>query len=231
MGQKVHPIGLRVGSFRTWDSRWYAEKEYRSLLEEDVRVRSFIEKNHRNAAIARVEIERFAQRVKVTLHTARPGIIIGRRGVGVEELRKAVEKLTRRGTGQISINVQEVKQPELEAKLVGENVAEQLVKRVAFRRAIKQAAGRAMKAGAKGIRVQVSGRLAGAEIARTERTQQGKVPLHTLRADIDFAVSEAYTTYGRIGIKVWVYRGDITTPSRIERGRMAGADAKESKIS
>lgn len=208
MGQKTHPKGFRIGTSRKWDSYWYAEKEYRSLLEEDTKIRKYILENYVQAAVALVEIERFSQRIRVTVHTARPGILIGRRGAGVEELRKSLEKLTRRSTGQITINVQEVKQPELEAKLLGENIAEQLVKRIAFRRAIKQAATRAMKAGAKGVRIQIGGRLAGAEIARSERIQVGKVPLHTLRADIDFAVSEAYTTYGRIGVKVWIYRGD-----------------------
>jgi len=228
MGQKIHPNGLRVGFFKPHDSRWFAKKEYRNFLAEDYLIRSFIEKKYKSAAIARVEIERFSQRIKVNLHTARPGIIIGRRGVGVEELRKAVEKLTHRNVGQININVQEVKRPELEAKLVGEKVAEQLEKRVAFRRAIKQAAMQAMKAGAKGVRIQISGRLAGAEIARRERTQQGKVPLHTLRADIDFYISEAYTTYGRIGVKVWVYRGDTTSPEKIrqDKGQADNAYAK-----
>lgn len=231
MGQKIHPKGFRLGRFRNWDSRWFAEKEYRVLLQEDLKIRDFIEKNYKNAALALVEIERFAQRIKINLHTARPGIIIGRRGAGVEELRKSLERLTQRATGQITLNVQEVKQPELEAKLVGENVADQLEKRVAFRRAIKQAATRAMKAGAKGIRIQVSGRLAGTEIARTERTQQGRVPLQTLRADIDFYVSEANTTYGKIGVQVWVNRGDITPEAiRLERGRSFSVDAKESKI-
>jgi small subunit ribosomal protein S3 len=230
MGHKVNPIGLRVGIIRGWDSRWFAvKKDYRDLLAEDIRIRNYIEKNHKSAAIARVEIERFAQRLKVNVHTARPGIIIGRRGAGVEELRKAIETLTKRAPGQVSINVIEVKQPELEAKLVGESIAEQLEKRIAFRRAMKQAVNRAMKAGAKGIRVEVSGRLGGAEIARRERTSQGKVPLHTLKADIDFAVSEAYTTYGRIGVKVWVYRGDVSTePIKLERRATASVNAQES---
>jgi small subunit ribosomal protein S3 len=229
MGQKVNPVGLRVGVIRTWESRWFAVKEYKSFLEEDVRIRSYIEKNHKSAAVARIEIERFAQRLKVTVHTARPGILIGRKGAGVEDLRKAIEKLTHRPTGQVNISVVEVKRPELEAKLIGENIAEQLEKRIAFRRAMKQAVARAMKAGAKGIRVEVSGRLAGAEIARDERTGQGKVPLHTLKADIDFAVSEAYTTYGRIGIKVWVYRGDVSTEP--VRRLSADVNAQESKVS
>lgn len=232
MGQKTHPKGFRIGMSRKWDSYWYAEKEYRSLLEEDTKIRKYIMENYFQAAVALVEIERFSQRVRVTIHTARPGILIGRRGAGVEELRKSLEKLSKRTTGQIIINVQEVKQPELEAKLLGENIAEQLVKRIAFRRAIRQAAMRAMKVGAKGVRIQVSGRLAGAEIARSERIQMGKVPLHTLRADIDFAVSEAYTTYGRIGVKVWIYRGDaMLDVVRQERRVAAGVNAKESQVS
>lgn len=212
MGQKVHPIGLRIGIIRSWDSRWYAEKgKYKDNLIEDMLIRKYIEENLSNAAIARVEIERVANRVKLVLHTAKPGVIIGRRGAGIEELRKTLE---RKSGKVVQINVAEVLQPALDAKLVADNIVEQLEKRIAFRRAMKQAVARSMKMGAKGIKVQCSGRLAGAEIARTERTFEGKVPLHTLKADIDFAISEAYTTYGRIGVQVWIYRGDINTSRR-----------------
>lgn len=212
MGQKVHPIGLRIGIIRSWDSRWYAEKrKYKDNLIEDMLIRKHIEENLSNAAIAHVEIERVANRVKLVLHTAKPGVIIGRRGAGIEELRKTLEHKSGK---VVQINVAEVLQPALDAKLVADNIVEQLEKRIAFRRAMKQAVARSMKMGAKGIKVQCSGRLAGAEIARTERTFEGKVPLHTLKADIDFAISEAYTTYGRIGVQVWIYRGDINTSRR-----------------
>lgn len=215
MGQKTHPVGLRLGIIRSWDSRWYAEKaKFRTNLIEDMEIRKYIEKNLGNAAIAHVEIERVANRLKLLLHTAKPGVIIGRRGAGIEELRKSLEKKS----GKIvQINVAEVLQPSLDAKLVADSVVEQLEKRVAFRRAMKQAVNRSMKMGAKGIKIQCSGRLAGAEIARRERTFEGKVPLHTLKADIDFAVSEAYTTYGRIGVQVWIYRGDVQTRKSADR--------------
>lgn len=215
MGQKVNPVGLRLGITRGWDSKWFAEKGYKDLLREDIAIRKFLTKKLPRAGISRAEIERAANRVKLTLHTAKPGIIIGRRGAGVDELRRDLEKLTGK---LLQINVQEIKQPELDAKLVAENVAEQLEKRVAFRRAMKQAVARSMRSGAKGIKVETGGRLAGAEIARSERTFEGKVPLHTLTADIDFATAEAYTTYGRIGIKVWIYRGDTIVPGMRSRG-------------
>lgn len=212
MGQKVNPVGFRIGVIRSWDSRWYAEKgKYKENLLEDVEIRKHIKENIVNAAVSHVEIERVANRIKLVLHTAKPGVIIGRRGAGIEELRKVLEKKTAK---IIQINVAEVLQPSLDAKLVADNVVEQLEKRIAFRRAMKQAVNRSIKMGAKGIKVQCSGRLAGAEIARRERAFEGKVPLHTLKADIDFAVSEAYTTYGRIGVQVWIYRGDIETVKR-----------------
>lgn len=215
MGQKVNPVGLRLGITRGWDSKWFAEKGYKDLLREDIAIRKFLTRKLPRAGISRAEIERAANRVKLTLHTAKPGIIIGRRGAGVDELRRDLERLTGK---LLQINVQEIKQPELDAKLVAENVAEQLEKRVAFRRAMKQAVARSMRSGAKGIKVETGGRLAGAEIARSERTFEGKVPLHTLTADIDFATAEAYTTYGRIGIKVWIYRGDTMFPGMRSRG-------------
>ena len=206
MGQKINPVGLRVGIIRGWDSRWYQQKHYASWLHQDLKIREFVMKTHRQAGITRVEIER-ANKVHVIVHTAKPGFVIGKKGAGIEELRKSLLPFV--PGKEIKISVQEVKQHDLEATLVAENIADALMKRVTFRRAMKQATQRVMKAGAKGIRVQVSGRLGGAEIARSERAFLGKVPLHTLRADIDYAIREANTTYGAIGVKVWIYRGDI----------------------
>ncbi|HBM97069.1 TPA: 30S ribosomal protein S3 [bacterium UBP9_UBA11836] len=205
MGQKIHPNGLRVGIIRGWDSRWYSQKEYANWLREDIRIRDFITKFHKNAGVTKVEIER-ASKVHVIVNTAKPGLVIGKKGAGIDDLRSRLEKMTSKS---VKISIQEINQHELEASLVAENIADALVKRVTFRRAMKQAAQRVMKAGAKGIRIQVSGRLGGSEIARTERTFNGKVPLHTLRADVDYSIKEANTTYGVIGVKVWIYRGDI----------------------
>ncbi|MDI3328229.1 MAG: 30S ribosomal protein S3 [Alicyclobacillaceae bacterium] len=207
MGQKVSPVGLRIGIIRDWESKWYAgKKDYSKLLLEDVQIRDYIFKRLKDAAVASVEIERAANRVNVTIHTAKPGMVIGKGGAEVEALRNALTKMTNK---RVHINIAEVKVPELSAKLVAENVAQQLERRVAFRRAMKQAIQRTMRAGAKGVKIQVSGRLAGAEIARTEGYSEGTVPLHTLRADIDYALAEAHTTYGRIGVKVWIYRGEV----------------------
>ncbi len=207
MGHKIHPIGMRLGITRTWDSRWFEKKNYIDWLHEDVAIRKFFNNRlMRSAAISRVEIERRANQARVIVNTAKPGIIIGKRGVGIEDIRKSLERLTRKN---VQVNVVEIKHPELDARLVGQNIVDQLEKRIAFRRAMKQAIGRTMKAGARGVKVQVSGRLGGAEIARSERNADGKVPLHTLRADIDYATVEAFTTFGRIGVKVWVYRGEV----------------------
>jgi small subunit ribosomal protein S3 len=206
MGQKIHPVGLRLGITRTWDSRWFEKKHYIDWLHEDVKIRQFFNKWMRSAAISKIEIERRANQARVIVNTAKPGIIIGKRGVGIEEIRKNLEKLTGKN---VQVNVMEIKHPELDARLVGQNIVDQLEKRIAFRRAMKQAIMRTMKAGARGVKVQVSGRLGGAEIARTERNADGKVPLHTLRADIDYANVEAFTTFGRIGVKVWIYRGEV----------------------
>ncbi|HAA90126.1 MAG: 30S ribosomal protein S3 [Thermoanaerobacterales bacterium 50_218] len=206
MGQKVHPKGLRLGIIKDWDSKWYAEKNYRELLHEDIALRNLIKKRFYHAGISRIEIERAANRVKLSIHTARPGIIIGRGGSEVENLRKELESLTGK---QVAVNIVEVKKPELDAQLVAENIAAQLERRVAFRRAMKQAVNRAMRVGAQGIKVEVSGRLGGAEMARTEWYAEGKVPLHTLRADIDYGFAEALTTYGKIGVKVWIYLGEV----------------------
>ena len=206
MGQKIHPVGLRLGITRTWDSRWFEKKHYIDWLHEDVKIRQFFNKWMRSAAISKIEIERRANQARVIVNTAKPGIIIGKRGVGIEEIRKNLEKLTGKN---VQVNVMEIKHPELDARLVAQNIVDQLEKRIAFRRAMKQAIMRTMKAGARGVKVQVSGRLGGAEIARTERNADGKVPLHTLRADIDYAHVEAFTTFGRIGVKVWIYRGEV----------------------
>lgn len=207
MGQKVSPIALRVGIIRDWEAKWFAsKKDFANLLIEDVKIRKFIKKQLYQAGISNIQIERAANRIKITIHTAKPGIVIGRGGTEVEVLRKNLERMTAKN---VNINIQEIKVPETNAQLVAENVAAQLEKRIAFRRAMKQVITRAMKMGAKGIKVAVSGRLGGAEIARTEWASEGKVPLHTLRADIDYGFAEADTTYGKIGVKVWIYKGDV----------------------
>lgn len=216
MGQKVHPIGMRVGIIRDWDAKWYAEKEYADFLHEDLRIRKFIATKLADAAVSTIEIERAANRVNISIHTAKPGMVIGKGGSEVENLRKELNKLTGK---RVHINIVEIKKPDLDAKLVGEGIARQLENRVAFRRAQKQAIQRAMRAGAKGIKTQVSGRLNGADIARSEGYSEGTVPLHTLRADIDYAWEEADTTYGKLGVKVWIYRGEILpTKKNTEKG-------------
>ena len=206
MGQKVHPIGMRVGIIRDWDAKWYAEKDYADFLHEDLRIRKFIAKKLADAAVSTVEIERAANRVNISIHTARPGMVIGKGGSEVENLRNQLNKLTGK---KVHINIVEIKKPDLDAKLVGEGIARQLENRVAFRRAQKQAIQRTMRAGAQGIKTQVSGRLNGADMARSEGYSEGTVPLHTLRADIDYAWEEADTTYGKLGVKVWICRGEI----------------------
>lgn len=216
MGQKVHPIGMRVGIIRDWDAKWYAEKEYAEFLHEDLRIRKFIATKLADAAVSTIEIERAANRVNISIHTAKPGMVIGKGGSEVENLRKELNKLTGK---RVHINIVEIKKPDLDAKLVGEGIARQLENRIAFRRAQKQAIQRAMRAGAKGIKTQVSGRLNGADIARSEGYSEGTVPLHTLRADIDYAWEEADTTYGKLGVKVWIYRGEILpTKKNTEKG-------------
>jgi small subunit ribosomal protein S3 len=206
VGQKVHPIGMRVGIIRDWDAKWFAEKEYASYLHEDLKIRKFVQTRLKDAAISKIETERSNNRVNVSLHTAKPGMVIGKGGSEVDALRKELNKLTGK---QVHINIVEIAKPDLDAKLVGEGIARQLEGRVAFRRAQKQAIQRTMRAGAKGIKTQVSGRLNGADIARAEGYSEGTVPLHTLRADIDYAWEEADTTYGKLGVKVWIYRGEI----------------------
>ncbi len=214
MGHKVHPLGFRLGFIRDWQSRWYAEKNYSEFLHEDLKIRQAIESIGSEAAISDVEIERQLNKVTVTIHTARPGVVIGRGGQRVDELRLKLESLIGK---RIQLNILEVQQAELDAYLVARAIADQMEHRVAFRRAMKQAIFRTMQAGAKGIRLSCAGRLGGTEIARREVTHQGQVPLHTLRADIDYGFAEARTTLGRIGVKVWIYRGDILTkPARLE---------------
>lgn len=206
MGQKVNPIGLRVGIIRDWESKWYAEKDYADLLHEDIKIREYIEKRLKDASVSKIEIERAANRVNVTIHTAKPGMVIGKGGSEVEALRKALNELTNK---RVHINIFEIKQADLDAKLVAENIARQLENRISFRRAMKQAIQRTMRAGSLGIKTEVSGRLGGADIARSEHYSEGTVPLHTLRADIDYGTAEADTTYGKLGIKVWIYRGEV----------------------
>ncbi len=206
MGQKTHPVGFRLGVNKTWDSRWYAKKNYATLLHEDLKIRSYIQDKLRSSGIARVEIERAASKVRVSIHTARPGIVIGKKGAGVEGLKSDLQRLTK---DELFLNIVEVKKPEANAQLIAENVATQLEKRVAFRRAMKKCMTAAFKQGIKGIKIRVSGRLNGAEIARTEWYSEDSVPLHTLRANIDYGTAEASTTYGQIGVKAWVYHGEI----------------------
>ena len=218
MGQKVHPIGMRVGIIRDWDAKWYAEKEYAEFLHEDLKIRKFIASKLADAAVSTVEIERAANRVNISIHTAKPGMVIGKGGSEVENLRKELNSLTGK---RVHINIVEIKKPDLDAKLVGEGIARQLENRVAFRRAQKQAIQRTMRSGAKGIKTQVSGRLNGADIARSEGYSEGTVPLHTLRADIDYAWEEADTTYGKLGVKTWIYRDEVL-PTRKNKNSEKG---------
>jgi len=206
MGQKVNPIGLRVGINRTWDSRWFSAKDYAAKLLEDLQLRKFVTDKLKAAGISKVIVERAAKNTRVTVHTARPGVIIGKKGGDIEKLRK---DLSSKSGGDVSLNIVEIRKPEIDAQLVAEGIAQQLERRVSFRRAMKRAVQSALRLGAKGIRVNVSGRLAGADIARMEWYREGRVPLHTLRADLDYGVAEASTTYGIIGVKVWIYKGDV----------------------
>ncbi|MHB1610859.1 MAG: 30S ribosomal protein S3 [Sulfobacillus sp.] len=223
MGQKIHPKGLRLGIVKDWDSRWYGtRKTTPELIGEDFNIRKFVKKRHYGAGIARIEIERGASsKLKVSVHTGKPGMVIGKGGVGVDALRKDLEQLTHK---QVNLNILEVKSPESDGQLVAESIASQLEKRIAFKRAMKQAVMRAMRQGAKGIKVMVSGRLGGAEIARREWTWEGSIPLHTLRADIDYGFAEAHTTYGVIGVKVWIYKGQILPGPKRRPGAVAGTE-------
>ncbi|GIO34948.1 MULTISPECIES: 30S ribosomal protein S3 [Paenibacillus] len=220
MGQKVNPVGLRIGIIRDWESKWYAGKDFGNLLLEDVKIREYLKNKLKDSAVSRIEIERAANRVNVTIHTAKPGMVIGKGGSEVEVLRNQVTKIA--GGKKVHINISEIKQADMDAILVAESIAQQLERRVSFRRALKQAIQRTMRAGAKGIKTQVSGRLGGAEIARTEGYSEGTVPLHTLRADIDYGTAEAHTTYGRIGVKVWIYRGEVLPTAKKQVAQEGG---------
>ena len=206
MGQKVNPHGIRLGIVKDWDARWYADKDFAQNLHEDIKIRDYLKKSLQSAGVPRVETERSKNRLKLTIHTAKPGMVIGRGGSGIEQIKEGLKSLTDK---RVDINIAEIKQPDLDATLVAENIAAQLERRIAFRRAMKQAVGRTMRLGAKGIKIAVSGRLGGAEIARRESYREGSIPLHTLRADIDYGTAEAHTTYGRIGIKVWIFKGEV----------------------
>ena len=223
MGQKVHPKGFRIGIIRDWDSNWYADRDYTDLLHEDYKLRNYIKEHFYTAGISKVEIQRTGNRVRITIHTAKPGIVIGRGGAEVEKLKVDLIKMTNKS---VNINIQEIKKPELDAQIVAENIAQQLEKRISFRRAMKQTVGRTMRAGAIGIKIAISGRLGGAEIARSEWYSEGKVPLHTLRADVDYGFAEANTTYGKIGIKVWVNRGEIM-PEAKQRPKQKAVEEAE----
>ena len=215
MGQKVNPIGLRLGIVKSWSSKWYADKEYARLLHEDLSIRKFIQKELKHAGISKVEIERAAEQIRINIHTARPGIVIGTRGAEVDRVKKSIQGMTDK---QVFLNIREVKNPELDAQLISESIAIQLEKKVGFRRAMKKALAGALRFGAKGIRICCSGRLGGAEMSRREQYLEGRVPLHTLRADIDYGFSIASTTYGSLGVKVWVFKGEVM-PSRMDSDR------------
>ncbi len=224
MGQKVHPHGLRVGVIKDWDSRWFAkDNAFGDILVEDYKLRKFLKQNLFLAGVPRIEIERNANKVRINIHCAKPGMVIGKGGAGIEKLRVDCENLINKGKKEkqsVALNIVEVRQPDLNAQLVAENIAAQLERRVSFRRALKQAIGNAMKRGAKGIKTAVSGRLGGAEIARSEHYHEGTIPLQTIRADIDYGFAEAHTTYGRIGVKVWIYRGEVLND--VKRPRREG---------
>jgi len=212
MGQKVHPVGLRLGIIKTWDSRWFSQKNYAALLHEDIKIRKIVKERLMHAGVSKIEIERAGQKAKINIHTARPGIIIGKKGAEVDKLKKDLEAMTGK---QMYINIQEIRRPELDAQLVAENIALQLERRIAFRRAMKKSVTSALRLGALGIKITCAGRLAGAEIARTEWYREGRVPLHTLRADIQYGFFEAKTTMGQIGVKVLIYRGDVLQPPTV----------------
>jgi small subunit ribosomal protein S3 len=222
MGQKVNPIGLRVGINRTWDSRWFAEDDYARLLHQDLQLREYLGGRLAQAGVSRIVIERPAKKARVTIHTARPGVIIGKKGADIEKLRADLAKMTK---GEVSLNIVEIRKPEIDAKLVAENIAQQLERRVAFRRAMKRAVQSAMRLGALGIRINCGGRLGGAEIARVEWYREGRVPLHTLRADIDFGQATAKTTYGTCGVKVWVFKGEILAHDPMAQDKRAAEQA------
>ena len=220
MGQKVNPIGMRLGITKTWNGKWYADKrEYPILLEEDLKLQAYIRKHMKHAGISRVEVERAAQKVKVTIHSSRPGIIIGRKGEAADALKDDLARMTKR---DVTVNIKEVKRPEIDAQLLAENIATQLERRIAFRRAIKRSLASAMRLNIQGCKIMVAGRLNGAEMSRREWVREGRVPLHTLRADIDYGTAEALTTYGIIGVKVWIYKGEDYNQPRLVRRRGPG---------
>ncbi|MBI3709655.1 MAG: 30S ribosomal protein S3 [Proteobacteria bacterium] len=222
MGQKVNPIGLRLGINRTWDSRWYASDDYARLLHEDLRLRKYLSERLAQAGVSRIVIERPAKKARITIHTARPGVVIGKKGADIEVLRAELAKQTK---GEVSLNIVEIRKPEIDAKLVAENIAQQLERRVAFRRAMKRAVQSAMRLGALGIRINCGGRLGGAEIARVEWYREGRVPLHTLRAEIDYGTATAKTTYGTCGVKVWVFKGEILAHDPMAQDKRAQEQA------
>ena len=212
MGQKVHPHGIRLGIVKTWDAKWYADRDFAKNLHEDIKIRRELKKQLMQSSVSRIETERSKNRLKLTIHTAKPGMVIGRGGAGIEDIKNRLKKITDK---RLDINITEIRQPDLDATLVAENIAAQLERRIAFRRAMKQSVQRTMKLGAKGIKIMCSGRLGGAEIARSESYREGSIPLHTLRADIDYGFAEANTTYGRIGIKVWIFKGEILPEKKV----------------
>jgi small subunit ribosomal protein S3 len=219
VGQKVHPKGFRLGVTENWDSRWFAKREYAELLHEDIKIRNFLKKRLYHAGVSKIDIERAANKAKINIHTARPGIVIGKKGAEIEKLKQELARLTRKET---FINIHEVRRPDVDAQLVSENVALQLERRVAFRRAMKEALARAMRMGAQGVRIQSAGRLGGSEIARTEWYREGRVPLHTLRADVNYGFAEARTTHGIIGVRVWIFRGEVLSRQEEEQRAATG---------
>ncbi len=222
MGQKVNPNGIRIGIVKDWDAKWYADKDFADNLHEDIKIRKYLKDSLGAAGVSKIETERSKNRLKLTIHTAKPGMVIGRGGSGIEQIKEGLKGKTEK---TIDINIAEIRQPDLDATLVAENIAQQLERRIAFRRAMKQAVGRTMRLGAKGIKVKVSGRLGGAEIARSEAYREGSIPLHTLRADIDYGTAEARTTYGRIGVKVWIFKGEILPEKK--QSQRAAAEGSE----
>ena len=227
MGQKVNPHGIRLGIVKDWDAKWYADKDFADNLHEDIRIREYLMGSERKegilaaAGVSQVEMERSKNRLKITIHTAKPGMVIGRGGSGIENIRKGLAAYTEK---RLDINIEEIKQPDMDATLVAQNIAGQLERRIGFRRAMKQAVGRTMRLGAKGIKIKLGGRLGGAEIARSESYREGSIPLHTLRADIDYGTAEAHTSYGRIGIKVWIFKGEVL-PERKQKTAAEGSEA------
>ena len=222
MGQKVNPHGIRLGIVKTWDAKWYADKDFADNLHEDIKIRDYLKNSLQAAGVSRIETERSKNRLKLTIHTAKPGMVIGRGGAGIEDIKKALKAFT---TKTVDVNIAEIKQAEMDATLVAENVAGQLERRIGFRRAMKQCVGRTMRMGAKGIKIMCSGRLGGAEIARSESLRDGSIPLHTLRANIDYGFAEAHTTYGCIGVKCWIYKGEILPEAKKAPKKREGSEA------